>query len=783
MKTPAFAPRAAIPAMLAAFAVLVVTSHPAFAQDTAPSIVETFDPVAAFLAAPATAERAIRVDSLALDVGRGRVRLGPGTLVALAVPGRDPARPFAAVFAGEARIDYAARRAVEREEMRRLVGRDAVSHFVGGVLVVSCDGALADAFAAGSATTVDAAARKRIDDLLRGFARTFDKHDGDGWASLLHALLHGGAGGYRLAVGFEAGEAAVGIQLDPTERESSSYVLRDKKVDNEVVLVSQEEAGDEATGASRIAGDLRPSLVAEQVTVDATIGDDLEARMATTVAARAHVPGPAWVRFWLTSDAKLDSVTVDGAPAPWGRIPDASAIWVRLPAGIDRGMATDLRFVTRGKIFDRYGDWIALKSSILWLPTHDTRQRVPYDLRFRSPKAYRLVAVGNLVETSTDGRQTVSRWTVARPQRNPTFAIGPFDEAKLDDPRLPAVTVLHSKSMQREVRASYEGGEVGGDLSKQAIADLTNSMKFYRTMFGDPPDTTIVAAEIPYTHGEAFPGLANLSWQTFSDVTDETWPMHMRAHEMAHQWWPIGVEFATYRDRWLSEGMADFCALWFAQVSKGDPRDYFERLDEWKGDLLPLRWKTAGNPEEASPISLGHRVRNKPAAASVYSYVVYSKGAWVLHMLRAMMLDPRTLRDDRFAEFLRETYRTYRGRTITTADLRAMAEKQVGEDLGWFFTQWVDGTAIPTYRWAWRKEQSGGKWKVEVRVAASETPDDFRMPVPVRIDLGEGRSVRFRVEVAGKEGTSSVEGLDAEPKDVEFNEFAGVLCEVKKEAW
>jgi hypothetical protein len=57
------------------------------------------------------------------------------------------------------------------------------------------------------------------------------------------------------------------------------------------------------------------------------------------------------------------------------------------------------------------------------------------------------------------------------------------------------------------------------------------------------------------------------------------------------------------------------------------------------------------------------------------------------------------------------------------------------------------------------------------------------MPVRVRLDLGEGRSARFRVVVAGKSGTSSVKGLGFEPKDLEFNEFAGVLCEAKKEPW
>src|SRR5688572_18853308 len=766
---------------LLAFLALVAgaPSTPASAQGSA--AVDDFAAVAGFLAAPGAGDRAVRIDSLALEVGRGRVRLGSGVLVAARMPGGPDAVPAVAAFIGPATIDYAPERAVEPGELRRLLGEETWTQTVDAVVLVACDGMLGDVFQARAGGDAPAVPAQPVEAVFRALARTFAKSDGDDWAGLVRGLLHGGTGGYRLAAGFRAGHPATWIELDPAEREGSALRFVDKGDKDDVFIVSREEGASGTTFAGP--GDDRPALLAEQVNVDATVGDDLEVRQATLIAARAHDAGPAWVPFWLTPDAKVDSVQVDGAAVAWGRLPDAATVWVRLPAGIDRGMATDVRFVTHGKVFERQGDWIALKSSISWLPQHNARQRVPYDLRFRSPKAYRLVSVGDLVETAVEGRQVRSHWVVPRPARNPTFVIGPFDETKLDDPRLPEVTVLMSKSMQREVRATYGEDNVGGDLSKQAIADLANSQKFYRTMFGDPPDTTIVAAEMPYLHGEAFPGLANLTWATFSNVTDETVPMHMRAHEMAHQWWPIGADFTTYRDQWLSEGMADFCALWFAQVSKGDPREYFERLGTWRDELLDSRWRAAGNSDEASPLAMGYRIRNVKGSG-VRSTVLYHKGAWVVHMLRAFMLDMRTLRDDRFAAFLRETFRTYRGRSMGTADVRALAEKHAGEELGWFFDQWIDGTAIPTYRWAWRKEKGAdGKWKVEVRVAAADVPSSFRMPVPVRIDLGEGRSVRFRVEVEGEKGTSSVEGLDFEPKDVEFNVFASVLSEVKKEAW
>jgi aminopeptidase N len=183
------------------------------------------------------------------------------------------------------------------------------------------------------------------------------------------------------------------------------------------------------------------------------------------------------------------------------------------------------------------------------------------------------------------------------------------------------------------------------------------------------------------------------------------------------------------------------------------------------------------------PLALGMRIRAKQGQ-DARTAILYHKGAWVLHMLRNLMLDPRTLRDDRFAAFLREAYQTYRGRSMTTQDVRLLAEKHADEELAWFFRQWVEGTAIPSYRWAWHKEKRpDGRWTVGIRVRASDVPDDFRMPIPVRIDLGEGRSVRYRVEVAGRSGESSLEGLEFEPRQIGFNDLAAVLCEAKEEAW
>src|SRR5439155_7196586 len=118
------------------------------------------------------------------------------------------------------------------------------------------------------------------------------------------------------------------------------------------------------------------------------------------------------------------------------------------------------------------------------------------------------------------------------------------------------------------------------------------------------------------------------------------------------------------------------------------------------------------------------------------------------HMLRCMLIDLDTMDESRFVELMRDYRDTYRGRTASTLDFRRLSEKHVGEQLNWFFRQWVEGTAIPTYRYWFRyKATDGGKYRLTLHVEQRGVPEGFRMPVPVRIELPGGQVARTRVWV------------------------------------
>jgi aminopeptidase N len=337
----------------------------------------------------------------------------------------------------------------------------------------------------------------------------------------------------------------------------------------------------------------------------------------------------------------------------------------------------------------------------------------------------------------------------------------------------PQVTVLMSEQAHKTL-----GGMHQKNMRETVGADVSKSLRFFQSMYGPPPAQRFYATETPTFDGEAFPGMIALSFATFAQTDDRGDDEVFRAHEVAHQWWGIGVDFMSYHDQWLSEGFADFSGLWYLQTVRHDNTRYFGMLHRWRDGILMRK-------EEPGPVALGYRVASvKDEDLNDYQTVVYHKGAWTLHMLRILMLDLKTMNEDKFQQTMQDYYRTYAGGRASTEDFRKVVERHLGLDMGWFFTQWVYSAAIPTYRVSYRAQSAdNGQFKVRLRVRQENVPDDFQMYVPVTVDLGKDRVVRLRVKVRGPSTEVDLPLVPAEPKSLRFNDLDGVLGEVKMEGW
>ena len=166
-----------------------------------------------------------------------------------------------------------------------------------------------------------------------------------------------------------------------------------------------------------------------------------------------------------------------------------------------------------------------------------------------------------------------------------------------------------------------------------------------------------------------------------------------------------------------------------------------------------------------------------------YTLMTYHKGAWVLQMLRNLMLDFRTMKDDAFSAMMQDFYQEYRGRRATTRDFQRVVERHLGLPMDWFFDEWVNGTAIPAYILSWHADSTPEhRYALHIRIRQDDVPKDFVMPVPLRIELAGGGHAYVRVNVRGPLTEATLQ-LPAEPTELELNPLESVLAEVKEESW
>ncbi len=714
-------------------------------------------------------------------------------------------RTAAAVFVGHGSVSFAPPMPLERRQMLRVLGDSVLDSRLTAVTFLVTDSTLDElgrGLSFGTAAAVGEAAgplHDALDHVLDGKAREVIQ------SSLIDALLNGTVNGFFYAhVKRERGEDLM-LMVDPAQDEQV-VLLRGGRQGRKVRIVSQfpraaarSDSSPAATAAAAIPhGD---PFTLGGVRVDATITKGLGFSAIATVDISAHGERGTWARFELFPELQVDSIRDGAGTDALFRPKNSDELWIRFDRPLHVGETRSIRIAYHGDVIghasmidnwlrrglpQRMADsirasasrdsWIYIKDSQTWFPRYPASwgwYPTNVELTFHTPTQYRLASVGRLAASHTEGDVTTTRWVTERPAEQVCFSVGEFDEFKINDPRIPPVTVHINGQAHRVLSRLLPLSQQ--DPEKDVAGDVANSLAFFTRVYGPPLFDEYYATEILGWYGQAFPGLMYLSLETFNTVSESGNEETFRAHEMAHQWWGIGVEPAGYRDVWLSEGFADFSGLWYTQFILNDNDKFFKQLRMRREAIRARR-------NDAPPIALGGRVLETDVPRD-YSLIIYQKGAWVLHMLRNLMIDFRTMKEDAFTAMMQDFYRQYRGRRASTADFQRVVENHVGIPMDWFFREWVEGTAVPTYTLSWRAEPpQNGHYPIHLRVRQEDVPPDFEMPVPIRILLAGGAEAFIRLTVRGPvtEGTFNLPG---DPKEVEINPLESVLAQVKTEAW
>ncbi len=581
------------------------------------------------------------------------------------------------------------------------------------------------------------------------------------------------------------------MEFDPNESEEVILYRRGHMMDQRVETVCQFPRATDIDNNVSITAKHAEPLVVDAYSIDATIDHNYNFKAKVDARVVVRRDRQRWIRLRLYRELEVDSVTTSaGAPLTYYRHDHASPLWVQFDKAIGPGDSAHLRVVYHGDVIgfgsaiERFlppwwdkrrqemlpilDSWAFIKETETWFPRYSFEPS-SVTLTFHTPKDLKFATIGRLVAADTADNVVTTHWASELPTDQVSFNIGKFDEWVLHDPRIPPVTVQVNTEAHRVIgrlipSARRPEEEVG--------TDVVNSLSFFSKVYGPPLFHQYYATEIPYFHGQAFPGMIHLSWATYLSRSEQGNDESFRAHEMAHQWWGIGVEPANYRDAWLAEGFAEFSGLWYMQIILHDNEKYLKKLRDSRQEIRRVRSKSA-------PLGLGYRAAESWRGA--YFLTTYEKGAWVLHMLRNLLLDTRTMSEDRFANMMRDFYMSYRGKRASTADFQHTVELAIGQPMDWFFNEWVYGTAVPTYTFSWQAARDSTGVVAHLRVRQSDVPDEFAMYVPVLVKFEQGEAL-LRLLVRGPTTDATVR-LPAEPKEMELNPLESVLADVKTEGW
>lgn len=194
------------------------------------------------------------------------------------------------------------------------------------------------------------------------------------------------------------------------------------------------------------------------------------------------------------------------------------------------------------------------------------------------------------------------------------------------------------------------------------------------------------------------------------------------AHELAHQWFGDLVTSRDWTELWLNEGFANFCEAQYKKYAKG--------FDEFQ---LSLKGQADGII--GAELSQGRR----PIVSNdSYTTNLYSKGAWVLTMLQSI------LGEKEFQRAIQLYLNRNAFTSVSTHDLQKAVEDATGQNVDWFFNQWVYKAGHPHLNVAssWDEEENQLLLTIQQTQTIDSLTGVFLLPLDIECTTSSGKTAK-----------------------------------------
>lgn len=389
------------------------------------------------------------------------------------------------------------------------------------------------------------------------------------------------------------------------------------------------------------------------------------------------------------SNLTIDAVKVNGQPRPFRRnsenfvidfappLPAAEVFTVEVSyhgtpsaaGALNAGMRINQRAVSGFPVISTLSEPYGGPS---WWPSiDDPNDKATVEIEAMVPENYLVAANGTLVKIEPGDNQTKTFFY------REDYLIAPYlvsiaatNYAKFEDEytaldgvtKMPLVFYVYPEHLAR---------------AQQRFAVTASAMKIYASLFGEYPflNEKYGMAEFQWTSSMEHQTMTSLSERV---LNSETSGYGTIVHELAHQWWGDLVTMSSWQDIWLNEGFATYSEVLFYERFYGLPA----------GELMSTSYD-----DKQVYGRMGGTVSAENASNPFDDTgAVYTKGAWVLHMLRHL------LGDEKFFQMLRQYADKHGFANASTRDFQNACEAAYGAPLDWFFQQWIYAQGRPVYK-------------------------------------------------------------------------------------
>ncbi len=359
-----------------------------------------------------------------------------------------------------------------------------------------------------------------------------------------------------------------------------------------------------------------------------------------------------------------------------------------------------------------------------WFPSFDfPSDKATTEQFITAERGETVIGNGELIEkvANTDGSETWHyRMPVPLPVYLVSFIVGKY--VKLEDKykNIPLGYYI------------YPGRE---QTARNAYSDTVAMMKYFEEQTGvDFPynkyDQTVVA-------GFEFGGMENITATTMADtfifLADTEFGrgevLDLVSHELAHSWFGNLVTCRNWAELWLNEGFATYLEAVFREHKYGR-EDYLRKVRLDAGEFII---DDSINRKRHPLYNLrADRVSELFDNAST----TYHKGGAVIHTLREQ------IGTQAFWRGVNIYLNRHKFGSVESTDLRKAMEEASGENLGWFFDQWVYSGGLPKLS---IRQIYNAKAKTLTLVTMQNqkpdviTPAVFRVPLEIVIENSGAR--------------------------------------------